>query len=297
MTQVLEIPVSRVRRFKGQPRVHFDKVALQELADSIGAVGQIVPAVVRKVDDKDPEHDYELIDGERRWRACQLASLKTLKAVVDTGDPKEQFKKSVAANFGRAEHTPLEIAAAITVLRKDGLTTTEVAAVFGKSQNWCSRYEKLNRLHASVALMLDPGAPDDKQLNVSQAIQISELPQNMQLPVAKEAAKKGMGVFEIARFVRQRAKEKGVKLPSRDIAPNADSRVLMTFLNRTQRELERFTDMTRERLTLMLAGQITQSRQAIVEKVESISGDFGMLADAIGDVSRKIENQKLRKRA
>ncbi len=295
MSTFVTIPVARVRRFKDQPRRHFGRVALQELADSIKAVGQIVPAVVRAVDDGDKDHDYELIDGERRWRACSLAGVATLKAVVDTDDKALQFRKSVAANFAREDHTPLEIAEAIKVLRESGMTQGQIGNIFGKSGAWIGRYETLNNLAPDVAKLLDPETPEEKRLNPSQAIVIASLPHDLQRKVSKLAVKNGLGVFEIHRLVRQKAKEAGIQLKTRTISPSDDAAVLMTFLRRSSSDLERFMDLPRSRFVEILAGRDRDSRQALIERLEDVAGNFAVLAETVGETARQMNAAALRK--
>lgn len=282
----LDIPIERIRRFAGQPRTHFAKAALQELADSINAVGQIVPAVVRKLNGE--SHDYELIDGERRWRACKLAGKTTLRAVIDDGDRKDQFRKSIAANFGRQEHTPLEIAAAIRVLSNDGMTQAEIAPIFGKSPFWVGRFARLTNLCPEVQEMLSPEVPEDKRLTQSAAIALADLPPRLQIKVAKEAVRRGLGVFDVNRLVRQKAKQHGVELTTREIKPSKDAEVLMNWINTSRRGLERFTEMRRDRLREVLASVSPSHRAGIVERLESLSGDLMVFAEMLGEDSRRM---------
>jgi ParB family chromosome partitioning protein len=121
-TSYLTIPRSRIRPFKNQPRTYFDKEELENLAASIKAFGQIVPVSVKKVSDS-PDFDYELCDGQRRWHACEIAGKTMMKAILESPtDEKEQFLISVLSNFGRAEHTVIEIAYACKTFRDEGMT-------------------------------------------------------------------------------------------------------------------------------------------------------------------------------
>lgn len=106
--QVAFIPVARIRRYLKQPREYFDKDRIAEIARSMKILGQKDPIVVKKIDE-DPDHDYELINGEERWRAAPIAGIKKLKAIIrNITDEKQQFIEAVTLNHGQAPHTDLE---------------------------------------------------------------------------------------------------------------------------------------------------------------------------------------------
>src|SRR5207248_3150600 len=110
--RVIVVGPDRVRPLAGQPRRYFDPVQLAALEKSIWKRGQLQPGLVRALQG-DKKHDYELIDGQRRWHACSKLGVPFRAVVVDTADAEDQFEMSIAANFQRADHTPMEIAAAI----------------------------------------------------------------------------------------------------------------------------------------------------------------------------------------
>lgn len=142
-TQLRTIPTSKIDRDPGQPREHFDEASLQELAKSMGKLGQLQPITVRYI----PETKrFTLVMGERRWRAAQIAELPQMQAVVLHGVSKgrETFAKAVAENVGRADMTAVEEAKAFKKLVdgqvdeqgeqvEPGYTVDEVAELVGKS--------------------------------------------------------------------------------------------------------------------------------------------------------------------
>lgn len=119
---VKRIPLQLVRAQIGQPRTYFCPIKLQELADSIQAVGQKVPGIVRRLDKSDSSGcTYELVDGERRLRACRIISAPFFKAYEEgageAADPDAQFEAAIVANFNRENHTIMETARAVRRFR------------------------------------------------------------------------------------------------------------------------------------------------------------------------------------
>ena len=130
-----EIPQGQIRPNPVQPRTEFDEVALAELVASIKEVGLLQPIVVRQLPEPDGEHRYELIMGERRWRASQEAGLSAIPAIIrDTRDDR-MLLDALLENLQRAQLNPLEEAAAYDQLLKDFDCTHEVLAEkIGKSR-------------------------------------------------------------------------------------------------------------------------------------------------------------------
>lgn len=273
----LNVPLGFVRPFKGQPRKKFPKKALQELADSIKAVGQIVPAIVKPIG----RDSWELIDGERRWQACKLSGIDTIKAVErDVVDEAEQYRLSVAANFGRSDHTPLEIAGAVHALRESGMTWEAVAGVFGKSLTWCQYYLKLMDLDPEVAELLESDG-DEPRLHTGAAVRISELPPHLQRRVAKKAIANGYGLFETNRLIRQTAKENRIQLSGRERKPGDDWAVLVKFIHSTYKELQPFLEMSEEELAGLFVGRTDLQLERFETFPERVAGEFTVLAGSL----------------
>lgn len=171
---VISIDTNRVRPFADQPREYFDAGELVSLELSIKQRGQLQPAMVRKLTD-DRDHDYELVDGQRRWHACSRLGIPLRAMIINPEDPEDQFEISVAANFQRAEHTPMEIAKAIERMCTQGKRTAEyVATLFGKSASWVVITRRLIVLVPELQALLEPSAKDP--LAVSVAIELARLP-------------------------------------------------------------------------------------------------------------------------
>ncbi|MCP9952204.1 ParB/RepB/Spo0J family partition protein [Actinomadura madurae] len=144
-----ELPVRSITVNPRQPREHFDEQALEELAESISIVGLLQPIVVRRSTSE--EHDYELIMGERRWRASQQAGLDVIPAIVrDTGD-NELLRDALMENLHRQQLNPLEEAAAYQQLLQDfGATHEQLAGRIGRSRPHISNTLRLLNLPPAV---------------------------------------------------------------------------------------------------------------------------------------------------
>ncbi|HEX6657277.1 MAG TPA: ParB/RepB/Spo0J family partition protein [Ilumatobacter sp.] len=149
-----DIPVADIGPNPHQPRVHFDEESLIELASSIAQIGVLQPILVRPVaDDR-----FELIAGERRWRAAGRAGLATIPAIVRTGDDLGSVEKALIENLHRQDLTPLEEAAAFQQLIEDfGLTHEQVADRIGKSRSAVSNTLRLLGLPPAVQHYLADG--------------------------------------------------------------------------------------------------------------------------------------------
>ncbi len=219
MEHIVEIAHARIRPFPNQPREYFDPTALSDLARSIKAAGLQNPITVRPVKN-DPRHDYELVDGQRRWLACGINRQTTIRAWVrdDILNADDQFMISVISNFCREGHSPMEIAKAIARLRKrpeiaaiekKELQAQAIGNVFGRSFGWVYEYESLLRLHPNLQAMLDPHLPDNKRLSFRAAHFIAELPMEVQLETAFTIFKKGMNRGQATSFARAKVLEHG----------------------------------------------------------------------------------------
>lgn len=142
-----EIGLDQLQAGAHQPRRHFDEAALAELANSIAAQGVVQPIVVRPIGDE----RYEIVAGERRWRAAQRAGLKSIPAVVRTLDERGAMAVALVENIQREDLNPLEEAEALNRLLKEcELTHEQVAEAVGKSRAAVSNLLRLSELNADV---------------------------------------------------------------------------------------------------------------------------------------------------
>jgi ParB family chromosome partitioning protein len=152
-----QLPLEFLQRGKYQPRIDFDEAALQELADSIKAQGVMQPIVVRSIG----ADRYEIVAGERRWRASQLAALDTIPAIVRDISDETAIAMALIENIQRENLNPLEEARALKRLQTEfDLSQQEVATAVGKSRPVIANLLRLLSLEREVAEMLEHGRID-----------------------------------------------------------------------------------------------------------------------------------------
>ena len=150
------IDIKSVTPNPNQPRVHFDETAIDELAASIKAVGLLQPILVRPKPGKTGH--FEIVAGERRWRACQRAKLETIPALVRITDDVESVEQALVENLHRQDLTPLEEAAAYKQLLDDfSMTHEQVAEKVGKARSAISNSLRLLALPPSIQQLLADG--------------------------------------------------------------------------------------------------------------------------------------------
>lgn len=181
--QVLQIPVDQIQGNPYQPRRIFEEVKLQELADSIRQMGVIQPIVVRRLGSV-----YELVAGERRWRAAMMANLKTIPGLVKEYTDKEVAQAALIENVQREDLGPLEEAIAYQRLIAEFDTRQEELALrLGKSQSTIANKLRLLNLSESVKEMLGQGALNERQARA--LLKIKDAPEQLKLAQAAVAQK------------------------------------------------------------------------------------------------------------
>jgi ParB family chromosome partitioning protein len=190
-----EIPVAAIRPNRYQPREHFDEEALASLADSIRAVGVLQPVLVRPVGDG----SYELVAGERRWRAARRVGLQTLPALVrDTADA-AALEHALVENLHRDDLNPLEEATAYQQLIEDfGLTHDEVARQVGRSRASISNTLRLLQLPPTIQKLVGEG-----RLSMGHARALLGTPdRSFQEALARRAVAEDLSVRTVEEAVR-----------------------------------------------------------------------------------------------
>ncbi len=150
-----EIAVGSIVPNPHQPRVHFDEASLAELAASVREIGVLQPVLVRPAND---DGTYELIAGERRWRAARRAGMAVIPAIVRATDDLGSVERALVENLHRQDLTPLEEASAYQQLIEDfSLTHEQVASRVGKSRSAISNTLRLLSLPAAIQALLADG--------------------------------------------------------------------------------------------------------------------------------------------
>ena len=189
------LPVDIIQRGKYQPRIDMHKETLQDLADSISAQGVLQPIVVRAVG----AGKYEIIAGERRWRAAQLAGLHEIPAIVREVDDRAAMAIALIENIQRENLNPLEEARALDrLIREFELTHEQAAEAVGRSRAAVSNLLRLLELEDSVKEMVEHGV-----LEMGHARALLALSGARQIEAARQVKARGLSVRATEGLVRQ----------------------------------------------------------------------------------------------
>ncbi|MSO44311.1 MAG: ParB/RepB/Spo0J family partition protein [Thermoleophilia bacterium] len=192
---LMVLSIDRISPNAQQPRKHGDDGALATLADSIATTGLIQPVVVRSLGGG----NYELIAGERRWRAAQMAGLTELPAVVREADERQRLEVGLVENLVRENLNPVETAEALAVLVEDfGQSQTEVARSIGRSRSSVANLIRLLELPDDVQAMLVSG---DLSEGHGRAILMADGPRRRR-EVAHQVREQGLSVRATERLAR-----------------------------------------------------------------------------------------------
>jgi len=195
------IPIDLIQRGKYQPRTDMHEAALEELAASIRAHGVMQPIVVRPIS----SDKYEIIAGERRWRATQVAGLDSIPAIIKPVSDEAAIAMSLIENIQRENLNPIEEATALKRLQDEfELTQQEVADAVGKSRATVTNLMRLIGLTIDVRRMLEHG-----DLEMGHARALLSLPDIQQSEAARSIVGKGLSVRQTESLVRRMIAEIG----------------------------------------------------------------------------------------
>ena len=195
------IPIDAIQRGKYQPRADMHEETLEELASSIKTQGVMQPIVIRPISSE----KYEIIAGERRWRASQIAGLETIPAIIKPVGDEAAIAMSLIENIQRENLNPIEEAMALKRLQDEfELTQQEVANAVGKSRAAVTNLMRLMALHADVQSMLIKG-----ELEMGHARALLSLPEAAQTNTGRQVAKRGLSVRQTESLVRRMSEQSG----------------------------------------------------------------------------------------
>lgn len=192
---ILEIETSKIKPNPNQPRKNFDQNALNELASSIKVHGIVQPIVVNK----QPNGEYMIIAGERRWRAANICGLKTVPAVIKNYTDKQIKEISIIENLQREDLNPIEAARAIKELMDEyGLTQETVSERIGKSRSNVANTLRLLSLYPDVITMVENGKISSGH---ARCLVVVEEPKE-QIRLAQQIVAKNMSVRDLEKAVK-----------------------------------------------------------------------------------------------
>lgn len=271
----------RVKPFAGQPRKRFRNIP--QLAASIKAMGQITPIGVTLLRG-DPDFDAELLDGERRLKACQKLN-RRITAVEKRLDGQDRFALSVAANFCRQSHDSLEICEAIERLEESGKSIDEISRIFGKSKVWCYQHKSLAALAPEVKKMLLPAEGPGKKhrggrLSFPNAILMAQLEPARQVRVAKKIRDKGLGSSETRRLIVGDARASGRHL-GKKLSPTSHFERIRRLVKNLREPVAGYLDAPREEFQSLIASMTRGQRKEIREGIDLLTDELLMFSEAL----------------
>ena len=203
------LPVERLQPGKYQPRTHMDQASLAELAASIKAQGIMQPILVRSIDKTPGAERYEIVAGERRWRASQLAGLAEVPVLIRSIPDEQALAMALIENIQRENLNPLEEAMGLQRLIDEfGLTHQQAADAVGRSRPAASNLLRLLQLTPPVQELLMEG-----KLDMGHARALLPLGGGEQVAVAQRVVQKGLSVREAERLVQHLLNPPKAKAP------------------------------------------------------------------------------------
>ena len=195
-SKINEIEITKIERNHNQPRREFDEEALQELANSIRELGIVQPITLRQID----EDRYQIIAGERRWRASQIAGLTSVPAYIRTINDENVMEMALVENIQREDLNAVEIALAYQhLLDNTRMTQEKVAERVGKKRATVANFLRLLKLPAQVQMALQK-----KEIDMGHARALLALDDpKLQIKIFKEIVKQGYSVRKVEEIIQQ----------------------------------------------------------------------------------------------
>lgn len=195
-SSISEVPVSKIKANPNQPRREFAAEALNELAESIRQIGIIQPITLRKMDDG----TYQIIAGERRWRASQMAGLSSIPAYIRTADDENMMQMALVENIQREDLNAIEIALAYqNLIEQYDLTQEKLSEKVGKNRATIANFLRLLKLPAQVQMALQ-----NKEMDQGHARALLGLSKpSLQVKLFNEIKEKGYSVRQVEEMVKQ----------------------------------------------------------------------------------------------
>lgn len=211
-SSINEIELSKISVNPNQPRREFDEIALQELADSIIEIGIIQPITLRKLSDD----EYQIIAGERRYRASLNAGLTTIPAYIRTADDENVMEMALIENIQREDLNSVEIALAYQhLIEQYNLTQERLSERVGKKRTTIANYLRLLKLPAPIQMALQ-----NKQIDMGHARALITLSDpKLQVQLFEEIQEHGYSVRKVEELVKSLSEGETIKSGTRKITP------------------------------------------------------------------------------
>ena len=264
----------RVRPLPNQPRKRF--FGIKELAASIQEIGQTTSGLVTLVEG-DKNFDAQLVDGERRLRACQAAGVPFRAEIVADDHPDTIFARSFAANFGKQHHDPIEIAEALKRLIDAGKTQEQIGRLAGHSPFWVSHHLSVFKLHPAIRELLIPQDGAKPKISLSSAVDLLVLPQAAHEKYAAKIAK-GLSISQLRHLIDRERRAKN--LPRR-ASTRRSAKSLNRLVINLKFDLSGYCDLPGEEFEALIEPATHAERQNLARHLADLARDATSLAKAI----------------
>ncbi len=207
-----EIELDNIVPNPNQPRRDFDTESLKELSDSIAEIGIVQPITLRKMDDG----TFQIIAGERRWRASKQAGLRTIPAYIRTADDENMMEMALIENIQREDLNAVEIALAYQhLLEQYGLTQEKLSERIGKNRTTITNYLRLLRLPAPIQMALQ-----NKEIDMGHARPLLALDNpTLQIKLFQQIIKEKLSVRKVEEMVKALTEGESVRSGGKKITP------------------------------------------------------------------------------
>lgn len=237
-----EIAISLIEANPNQPRREFDEGALKELAASIREIGIITPITLRQTTDG----KYQIIAGERRWRASQMAGLKSIPAYIRTAEDDNIMEMALVENIQREDLNAIEIALAYQHLSEStGMTQERISERVGKSRTSITNYLRLLKLPAQIQMALK-----NKEMDMGHARALLSLDSpSAQLKLFKEVQRNGYSVRKVEEMVQMLKNGDNLQTVKRTVTPGSQLPLEYSILR------DRLSDLFKVRVQMTCSPQ------------------------------------------
>lgn len=295
--EALKVSVDKVRpfapsfdpRFPGQPRVWFDPDKLAKLGMSIRKYGQKTPIMAKRLTPPEDGKEFELIDGERRWRALGLIGATEVAITVCSPKSKaEQHMASLIQNFCREGHTHIETSNAIASQVEVGESLTDIAAAIGQSIMTVCNLHSLQRLVPELKPLLDPPTPKPDRIRLQEAVELSRIAPDKQVEIWERAKRQPTRAL-IRATIKMLGKEFIVHKRTRKVKPSDYSAALARKIAALRLATTNLREMSSEDVRIAVEAMNGQCREQIsilTELIKSLDEEKQLLS-RLGTVARK----------
>ena len=208
-----EIALSMISPNPNQPRTDFDEAALNELAASIREIGLVTPITLRQMG----ENEYQIIAGERRWRAAAIAGLSSIPAYIRTAEDEKVMEMALVENIQREDLNPIEIALAYQHLSEaTGMTQERISSRVGKSRTSITNYMRLLKLPAQIQMALK-----NKEIDMGHARALLAIDSpSTQLKLFKDIQRNNYSVRKVEEMVQQLKNGESIQTVKKSVGGN-----------------------------------------------------------------------------